>query len=637
MGSGIRRRADLVGIRPALRLLAVMGLLLLPWSGAVTAGPPKPAVVALLGSASDGGRLAAAQAAAEVSAAGIAKKGPLEGGVAVHVFDDGGTEAGFKKALKALRSKRPVAVLALPSADLEEAYWKAARKVRVPWVTLTGRSPNRIYAPEYLVHLGPTPVGQAIVAADGVIAPLAARRVGVVHEPTKRGIAMAAAFGRNLSARVTLAGARSWEPDADASSLASLKAFEAEWIYVAMAGASLHHFVKTLAASDWRPKLFFADGAKDASLLEVADGALEECVFLDGPDPEMQGRRGERLLDALDGANKPFEAISPRAAEAMRRVLAAIEAAESTKLKPVLEAFAPHDPKPGVLGKLAFARSGEVHMYGYTWWRVRKGMYDPWPEGLLPTPGCGPPIGFGRPRTARMNDKGKLGYLTWGGGDKRTIDQDLLEIGLSTGGKDKELDEMVRQEVLGRAIRIANRLFRREADGTPVSGWSWGMSFTTTKPEEDLKHNRIWLAVCAGDHEAAGGQAFGTWVAVYTTFLKRTMYIDRKLDPPLSAKDRRLVDGTYRWGEDRAANFRADKIRCLMDGFASAMGLTLSHEYGHLCGCEHDTEHPTSIMNVVAGAGASWEDAVWIPKHQKKVTKTLGIEPLPPREKKRSK
>ncbi|WP_372594221.1 hypothetical protein, partial [Actinotalea sp.] len=106
----------------------------------------------------------------------------------------------------------------------------------------------------------------------------------------------------------------------------------------------------------------------------------------------------------------------------------------------------------------------------------------------------------------------------------------------------------------------------------------------------------------------------------------RTMYITRKLEPPLTAADLPLLDGTYRWGEDRASNRRADEIRCLIDGFASAVGLTLAHEFGHLCGCGHDTEHPTSIMNVVAGAGASWEEAVWIPTHQKSVTTTLGIE-----------
>lgn len=33
-------------------------------------------------------------------------------------------------------------------------------------------------------------------------------------------------------------------------------------------------------------------------------------------------------------------------------------------------------------------------------------------------------------------------------------------------------------------------------------------------------------------------------------------------------------------------------------------------------------------MNVVAGAGASWEEAVWIPKHQRMVTTALAIEGL---------
>ena len=34
-------------------------------------------------------------------------------------------------------------------------------------------------------------------------------------------------------------------------------------------------------------------------------------------------------------------------------------------------------------------------------------------------------------------------------------------------------------------------------------------------------------------------------------------------------------------------------------------------------------------MNVVAGAGAAWEDAVWIPRHQRKITSTLGLDVVP--------
>ncbi len=618
-------------VRRAARGLLRLGLLagLLGLAPSVGAAPPKPVVLAVLGNAADAGRLAGAELGARIAAKAAATRGPLGGGVLVESFDDGGTASGFKRALRKLRSRKPLAVIALPSADLEPRYWKAAGSVRVPWFTLTGLAPDKARSPDYLLHLGPTPVGQGVEAADATVAPLAARRVAVVHERTGFGRALTGAYTRNLSARVQLAGVQAWDPEGAAPGLRALKAFEAEWIYVAMNGAPLHAFMKAVAASDWRPRLFFADGARDQSLLEAAGAALESAVFLDGPDPEMHGRLGERLIDEVERAEQPLEVVTSRAYEAARRVLTATLAAESTKLKHVWTALNPMEESAGALGPLAFEPFGAVRLYRHTYWRVEDGEYAEWPGGLLPTPGCGPPIGFGRPRMATLTAKGKLGVLTWGGPDKRTIEQDLFEIGLHTKGKHPDLDAIVLEEVHGRAIRIANQLFRRERDGTAIPGWSWGMAFTTKPPGDAVKKSRQWLAVCAGDHEAAGGQAFGTWVAVYTTFLKRTMYASRKLDPPISEKDRPLLDGTYRWGTDRSANFRADKIRCLMDGFASAMGLTLSHEFGHLCGCGHDTEHPTSIMNVVAGAGASWEDAVWIPKHQRFVTSTLGIEPVP--------
>jgi hypothetical protein len=287
----------------------------------------------------------------------------------------------------------------------------------------------------------------------------------------------------------------------------------------------------------------------------------------------------------------------------------------------------PETPDPGVLGPVAFEAHGGIRLFPLTFWRVKDGKVEPWPQGLLPTPDCGPPLGFGRPPPAPLNPRGKLGYLTYGEGERRTIEADLLGIGLSTGGQDPAIDEFVRDEVLARAIRITHRLFRREADGTPIPGWSWGMTFSTAPAGEDVPRSRQWMGIVAGDDPSAGGRVIGSGIAaIYSTFIQRTMYLSRKLDPPLSGADKPLLDGTYRWGEDRAANRRADEIRCLIDGFASAVGLTLAHEFGHCCGCGHDTEHPTSIMNVVAGAGASWEESVWIPSHQRNLTTTLGVE-----------
>lgn len=622
MDMGPRSPARMVTI---VALLGALACLASPLEGA----PAKPVVLAVIGHAGDAGRLAGAQLGASLAAAAASKTGPLEGGVLVEVFDDEGTKAGFKKALKKLRARKPVGVLGLPTGDLAPLYWKAAGSVRVPWLTLAGLAPDRLRSPDHLLHVGPTTVGQGMAAADAMVAPLAARRVAVVHGATPYGRTLAAAFSRNLSARVKLAGLQDWELSDGAAALRTLKAYEAEWLYVALNGAPLHAFTKALAAFDWRPKLLFADGARDASLLEANPKLLEGAVFLGAPDPERFGRLGEAVIDGAERAGKPLEAVTPRAYEAARRLLAAVVAAGSTKLKAVWTTFNATEAAPGVMGKLAFEPFGGVRLFQHGIWRVTKGTYEEWPDGLLPTPGCGPPIGFGLPPTATLGAKGKYGVMTWGGPDKRTIEQDLFEVGLCTQGKHADLDEMIRQEILGRAIRIANRLFRREADGTAIPGWSFGLALSTKPLPEDVKKSRQWLAVCAGDHPGAGGQAFGTWVAVYTTFLKRTMYAARKLDPPISNEDRKILDGTYRWGTDRALNFRADKIRCLMDGFASAMGLTLSHEFGHLCGCGHDTEHPTSIMNVVAGAGATWESAVWISRHERHVIQSLGIAPVP--------
>jgi hypothetical protein len=343
-------------------------------------------------------------------------------------------------------------------------------------------------------------------------------------------------------------------------------------------------------------------------------------------DPEVQGREGERAALGLADRGLPGESLAYRAFEAGRRILAASDRAGSLRPSKAIDAL-DEEPVAGSLGRPFFEPHGAIRFFPHAFWHLRAGRLQPWPDGLLPTPGCGAPLAFREPPIAPLNERGRVGVLTYGEGETRTIEADLLAIGLSTGGAEPEMDAFCREEILRRAIRITHRLFRREADGTPIPGWSWGMSLTTGPAPEDLPRHRVWLGIVAGDHPAAGGQVIGSGIAaIYSTFLVRTMYAVRRLEPPISAADRPLLDGTYRWGEDRASNRRADEIRCLLDGFASAVGMTLAHEFGHICGCGHDTEHPTSIMNVVAGAGAAWEDAVWIPLHRKAITTTLGVE-----------
>lgn len=618
--------------RPHLRFLRLLAAALLLFAPTLAWAAPKPAAtVVVIGMGGEDPRLAHARQGVDVAVARWASHPDFADGIRVETLDDGGTAKGLKKAIAALKKLKPSGIVALPSSELAATYWKEARRIRVPWFWISGEASDGVLNPGTVWHLTPSPVYQAIFAADGMIAPFGARRVGVLHEDTQLGQTLAAGFTRNLSSRIKLAGihALGTESGGPATALSAVRAFEADWVYVALTGRHLAAFMKQIEKDpEGLPKFCFADGARSDVWMDALSTVLDGSAFVGGPDPELQGRDGERLVEALDNAAAPITESAVRAYAGALKLLGAIQKAGTTKLREVRTALDPETPQPSVLGKLGFQPHGGIRFYPLTWWQVGRGRIDLMQRGLLPTAGCGAPLGFGRPSLAPRNEaKGRIGYLYWGDEGTRTIEQDLLELGLSTGGKDPEIDAFVREEILARAMRIAHQLFRREPDGTPIPGHSWGMSLTTERPSTDTPRNKVWLAICAGDDKEAGGRVLGDGlVAVYTTFLKRTMYITRKLRPAISSADKPLLDGSYPWGTDRANNHRVDKIRCLIDGFASAVGLTLAHEYGHLCSCQHDQEHPSSIMNVVAGAGKSWEVAVWIPAHERLVTRTLGIE-----------
>jgi WD40 repeat protein len=116
---------------------------------------------------------------------------------------------------------------------------------------------------------------------------------------------------------------------------------------------------------------------------------------LGGPDPEGEGRVGESLLSALEKASVPMAETAVRAAEAARRLLLAAESAGSATPKKVIGALAPETAVPGLLGALAFEPPGGIRFFPHRLWRVRNGRFEEWPPGALPTPDCGPPLGFG--------------------------------------------------------------------------------------------------------------------------------------------------------------------------------------------------------------------------------------------------
>lgn len=586
---------------------------------------PEPVVVAVLATGGEGplARLAAGASLAEgLPGMEADAAAPLR----IEAVDDGGSSAGMEAALKRLRALKPVGVIALPAPVLATAYAEAARTLRVPWVMLAPGALDVLAGSAHVVQLAPSMATQAVAVGDALRAPLGAASVAIVREAGAPGDAWEAALRRNLPATARDLGAFAWPVAGDAAVLEALAAAGPERVVVALQGRSLASFARSLHDRRQRLPCLYLDLARSEALRAAAPGAFEGSLLLGAPDPEGLGRMGEALSVALEAKRLPAGEVEVRAAEAARRLLGTARRAQGRQSRKMLEAWQPEVPEQGLLGPLGFEPAGHVRFFPLRLWRERQGRLEEVPAGLVPAAGCGPPLGFQAPRALPRPARGRVAWLTWGEGEKRTIEADLKALGLTTGGYDPELDQLVRDEIVARAMRIAYQLFRREPDGTPLPGWSWGVTFTTERPAGAIPAE-AWVATLAGDDPEAGGRVTGAGtVSVFTTFLVRTMYAQHRLDPPLTAFDKPHLLGRHRWGEDKVHDHRGELLRCLVDGFASAIGLTLAHELGHLCGCGHDTEHPTSIMNVQAGAGAAWADCVWIPSHQAEVTRTLGVE-----------
>jgi hypothetical protein len=243
-------------------------------------------------------------------------------------------------------------------------------------------------------------------------------------------------------------------------------------------------------------------------------------------------------------------------------------------------------------------------------------------------PDMGPALRVRSPLLYKAEPGTKVVWFSYGDATSkavRSIEQDLTELGLITRGYDGEMDRWVLDELMARTLGKINRLFLKNEDGTFIPGVSFAISFTTEKPA-DLKESDYWRAVIAGDDSAAGGRA---WPGegrceIYSTFMKRTIYLPRALDPPLRGEDRNYLDGRYVWGTTSQENLRIKLIRALIDGYAGSFALTGAHELGHVAGLDHDTESPRSIMNVAEGGGLAETSACWIPSHVETLERVLG-------------
>jgi ABC-type branched-subunit amino acid transport system substrate-binding protein len=257
------------------------------------------------------------------------------------------------------------------------------------------------------------------------------------------------------------------------------------------------------------------------------------------------------------------------------------------------------------------------------------------PAANGPQAGIGEPFGTWRTRQFVFEDGAQWVLCCWAGPEDpgfATADEDLVALGLSTGGKDPILDHLVREEIMARVLAIVSTKFGRREDGTGIPGRSLRISFAAhvDPKEREKKKQRLWPARFGGDHTGAGGEAFGTYCRVYTAFIRRTIFQPHALVPPLEPADRAYLDGGYRFGTDLARDKRSELIRALINGYAGSMALTLAHEVGHLAGLEHVTDDPVEIMNVEEGAGIDYRDAHFGPATWAIMQQRYGLVGEPP-------
>ena len=248
------------------------------------------------------------------------------------------------------------------------------------------------------------------------------------------------------------------------------------------------------------------------------------------------------LLQGLDAAWKG--AKPPKEAE----VLAAVRDVR----------YGPEESKMPVLDLCG--RAALVHWR--IWQQGKKGP-EAVDTSLLPIEGFGPLL-RGRPSTLYAVEPGtKVCWVTFGDAQSkppRTIEKDMGLLHLGTRGYEGDLDAMLLDELMVRALGKLNRLFLKNEDGTFIPGVSFAISFTTEKPK--LKPHEYWTMVVAGDDPDAGGRAFpGEFrCEVFATFLRRTIFQPNALEPPMTQEDKKFLDGTYVKGLWKLQHLRADKV-----------------------------------------------------------------------------
>ena len=554
--------------------------------------------------------------------------------------------------------KRDVALAIAFVADGETALVeKAAEKANVPLLVLSPEPTRTDLDPARAVFWagGLRPTDEALFALDFLLAPLSVHAPAVFHDGSARAVEAA-----RKCANLCHTSQRPREPAllpadfgvADVKGVlgryASKSTVEgtaadggADGIVYFGGPAGAQRLMAACAAAKVEAPVLLAQGLASRAVPSFADGsassawALEPQYFEDYGEGKGSPASADAaaLTEVAKQTGGHLYAATIRGWRAGRWVTEALRRApESTEKKPQLK-FLSAMRKLGrekARGKFVFETWGDACLARFEAWRAAKWRDDPPCTRVRPgyMPMCGiPQVGFFRSDRFKWEADSFYVWLHWGSAEERTIEKDLKALGLDPGNYEAGFRAEIIDDLMGRTISRLNRLFLRNADGTTIPGVSYNVTFGTEKEPAGLKNGRRFEMVLRGDSLTSGGVAHGTTCEVFTTFIRRTLYADHTLTPPITAADHAYVNGAYKWNAKLEDNLRSDSIRALCDGYTQGFGLTGAHEAGHMFGLGHDQVTPRSIMNVVEAVGLDFEWAEWIPEHAAVLEARLGRVP----------
>jgi hypothetical protein len=162
---------------------------------------------------------------------------------------------------------------------------------------------------------------------------------------------------------------------------------------------------------------------------------------------------------------------------------------------------------------------------------------------------------------------------------------------------DPATDKLCKDWVMAGILETVSLKYGRTADGKGQKG-AWKISFTAKKPTGTAGKDYSRMAfgglppssgtlgianVDAGNKNKDDNSGSGS--GIFTAVING---VEAKLNPPLTAADKKFLDGSFKPGQGSAADDeRFKKLHAVIDDWSRAVGSVASHETGHSCGLQH--------------------------------------------------